>query len=191
MVALDMVMEIDTNTPVYYLDTGLLFPQTYALVDRVAKRYGIAPIRVSTPLSLDEQKNAYGDALWNRNPDACCALRKVAPQREFLKAYDAWISGIRRDQAPTRRSTPVVEVDRQFGIAKINPLAQWDERMVWAYVRAHDLDYNELHDANYASIGCVPCTRAVNPGESLRAGRWSQTGKIECGLHLAAGKDEA
>jgi phosphoadenosine phosphosulfate reductase len=185
MVALDMVMSIDRSTPVYFLDTGLLFPQTYELLDRVSERYGITPIGVKPTLSLLEQAFLHGDKLWERNPDACCAIRKVEPQRDFLTQYDAWISGIRRDQSATRKETPVVQFDQQFGIAKISPLAHWDERMIWTYIRAHDLPYNELHDRNYPSVGCVPCTRAIQTGEDLRAGRWSGREKTECGLHVA------
>lgn len=185
MVALDMVMSIDRSTPVYFLDTSLLFPQTYELVQKVSDRYGITPIGVKPTISLLEQAFLNGDKLWERNPDACCAIRKVEPQREFLSKYDAWISGIRRDQSSTRRDTAVVKFDEQFGIAKISPLAHWDERMIWTYIRAHDVPYNELHDRNYPSVGCVPCTRAIEPGEDMRAGRWSGREKTECGLHVA------
>jgi phosphoadenosine phosphosulfate reductase len=183
MAVLDMVMEIDRTTPVFYLDTGLLFPETYALIERVRNRYGMVPIAVKSPLTVEQQSAEYGEALWSRDPDRCCQLRKVEPQREFLKSYDAWISSIRRDQSTTRSDTRVVHFDPIFGVMKVNPLAHWDERMVWAYIHAHNLDYNQLHDANYASIGCIPCTRPIEPGESLRAGRWSTTGKTECGLH--------
>jgi phosphoadenosine phosphosulfate reductase len=185
MVALDMVMEIDRTIPVYYLDTGLLFEQTYALVARVRERYGIDPIGVRSALTVEAQASEYGDALWSRDPDACCNLRKVLPQRDYLKGYDAWISGLRRDQSATRKQTPVVQWDAQFGLVKINPFVSWDERMIWTYIRAHDLPYNELHEAGYPSVGCIPCTRAVKPGEDARAGRWSGFTKTECGLHVS------
>jgi phosphoadenosine phosphosulfate reductase len=192
MVALDMVMNIDRTIPVYYLDTALLFPETYDLVERVSARYGITPIAVKPTISLIEQAFLHGDKLWERDPDACCALRKVEPQREFLKKYDAWITGIRRDQSATRRETPVVQFDEQFGIAKISPLTHWDERMIWTYLRAHDVPYSALHDQGYPSAGCTPCTRAVKPGEDLRAGRWAGSDKTECGLHtVSAIKGEA
>jgi phosphoadenosine phosphosulfate reductase len=185
VVALDMVLTIDPTTPIYYLDTGVLFKETYDLVGRVSERYGIEPIAVASPLSLDEQRRVHGEALWNVNPDACCAIRKVEPQRAFLREYDAWITGLRRDQAPTRSSVPVVQWDAQFELVKVNPFAHWDERMTWAYIRAHDLPYNALHDRGYPSLGCTHCTRAVAPGEDLRAGRWADRDKVECGLHVA------
>lgn len=184
IVAIDMVMRIDRTTPVYYLDTGLLFAQTHALVEHVRKRYAIDPIAIEPVLSVGEQNARYGDALWSSDPDLCCDLRKVGPQRAFLGAYDAWISGIRRDQTAERSDISVVAWDSQFQLVKVSPFARWDEAMVWQYVREHDLPYNELHDNGYPSIGCIPCTRATLPGEGLRAGRWAGTGKIECGLHL-------
>lgn len=183
IVALDIVMSIAPATPVYYLDTDLLFPETHALIARVAERYGISPIKVTPELSLAEQAREHGDRLWERSPDDCCALRKVAPQERFLSSHDAWITGLRRDQAPTRMRTPVVQWDERFGLAKVNPLAAWDERMVWAYVRAHDLPYNELHDRGYPTLGCTMCTAAVKDGEPPRAGRWNGFAKVECGLH--------
>jgi phosphoadenosine phosphosulfate reductase len=180
---LDVALKIDRTTPVYYLDTGLLFPETYALVDRIAEKYDIVPIPVRPALGIAEQRAAFGPALWERDPDACCALRKLEPQSDFLAGYDAWISGIRRDQTSTRRDVPVVQWDAQFGLVKINPFARWDEAMIWAYVRFHDLPYNALNDGGFPSVGCTPCTRAVAPGEDARAGRWPGFGKTECGLH--------
>jgi len=184
MVALDMVMRIDPATPVYYLDTALLFPETYELVQWMSSRYGITPIRVKPRLSVAEQASVYGPELWRRNPDICCAMRKVEPQLAFLREYDAWISGIRRDQSATRALVPIVEWDSKFGLIKVNPLATWDERMVWTYIRAHELPYNELHDRGFPSIGCRPCTQPVSEGEDLRAGRWPGFSKVECGLHV-------
>ena len=185
MVLLDMLMAIDRSVPVSYIDTDRLFPETYALIERVEKRYGIAVVPVRTALTLEQQRDQYGVDLWKRNPDLCCELRKVAPQREFLSQYDAWITGIRRDQSTLRATTPVVQWDAGFGLVKINPLAQWDEGMVWAYVRAHDLPYNELHDRGYPSIGCMGCTKPVADGDNdKRSGRWSDFSKSECGLHV-------
>jgi phosphoadenosine phosphosulfate reductase len=183
IVALDLLMKLDRTTPVYYLDTGLLFPETYDLIERVAAKYGIDPLPVKPALTIDEQNAAFGQALWERDPDACCSLRKLEPQSDFLAGYDAWITGIRRDQTASRREAPVVQWDAQFGLVKVNPFARWDEAMIWAYVRFHDLPYNTLHESGYASIGCTPCTRAVARGEDLRAGRWPAFSKTECGLH--------
>lgn len=186
MVLLDMLMAIDPAVPVFYLDTQLLFPETYHLLDVAARRYGITPIAVRSALSLTEQAKTHGDALWHRDPDRCCDLRKVEPQRAFLRGFDAWITGIRRDQTKTRRATPVVAWDAQFDLAKLAPLATWSEKDVWRYIADHDVPYNPLHDRGYPSVGCTHCTRAVLRGEDPRAGRWSGTGKIECGLHLPA-----
>ncbi len=184
MVVLDMAMRLDRNLSVFYLDTELLFPETYQLVEDVSRRYGITPRAVRPRLSVDEQAAQHGDRLWARDPNACCALRKVATQHEALAGYDAWITGLRRDQSPTRRATPVAQWDRTFGLAKVNPLAQWTESEVWAYVNRHDVPYNALHDRGYPSIGCTHCTRPVQAGADPRSGRWSGFDKTECGLHL-------
>ena len=183
LVLLDMAMQIDRGIPVYYLDTGLLFAETYALIGAAGKRYGIAPVAVQPARTLEEQAEDHGPALWERNPDQCCNLRKVEPQRAFLKGYDAWISGVRRDQSRTRAGLDIVGWDSKFNLVKINPLATWSEDMVWTYVRAHGIPYNPLHDRGYPSIGCTTCTIAVKPGEDARAGRWSGFAKSECGLH--------
>ncbi len=185
MVLLDMVMALDASVPVFYLDTGFLFPETYALAERAAARYGISPRPLRPALTPLQQAAAHGDALWTRDPDRCCALRKVAPQREALCGMDAWITGLRRDQAATRRATPVVQWDSKFGLDKVNPLVGWDERAVWRYVADHDVPYNPLHDQGYPSVGCTHCTRPVAAGEDPRAGRWADFAKTECGLHTA------
>jgi phosphoadenosine phosphosulfate reductase len=187
MVLLDMMMALEPRVPVFYLDTGLLFTETYALVAEVERRYEVSPIAVRPALSVSDQATLHSDGLWGRDPDRCCAIRKVAPQREFLRDYAAWITGLRRDQASTRRATPVVSWDAQFGLAKIAPLATWSDRDVWTYIVAHDVPYNDLHDRGYPSIGCTHCTRPVMAGEDVRAGRWSGTTKIECGLHATPG----
>ena len=186
MVLLDMVMRIATETPVFYLETGFLFPETHQLIELSKRKYGIAPQAVQTRLTAAQQAAAYGEALWERDPDRCCELRKVLPQREALQGYDAWITGLRRDQASTRQATPVVAWDKKFGLVKLCPLARWDERAVWRYIYDHDVPYNQLHDQGYPSIGCTNCTRPVAPGEDLRAGRWSGFTKTECGLHTTA-----
>ncbi len=183
MVLLDLALRLEPRLPVFYLDTGLLFPETYALVEAVAARYGVTPIPVQSALSIDEQAAAIGPALWARDPDRCCDLRKVRPQRAFLSAYDAWATGVRRDQAATRRATPVLSWDARGGLAKVAPLASWNERDVWTYINRHGLPYNPLHDQGYPSIGCTHCTRPIQAGENMRAGRWTGFGKIECGLH--------
>lgn len=184
MAILDMLASIDRTVPVYYLDTGLLFPETYEHIARVAAYYGITPIAVRSELSVDAQAREHGAALWERDADFCCALRKVEPQRVFLEKYRAWVTGVRRDQTAQREHAEPVAYDAKFGLIKISPFAAWTEGQIWHYVRERGIPYNPLHDRGYASVGCVPCTRAVAPGEPLRAGRWSGSFKTECGLHV-------
>ncbi len=185
MVLVDLLARRKRNVPVYYLDTGVLFEETYALVDRVRERYGIEPLPVRSQLTLDAQAREHGEALWERDPDACCAVRKVEPQRAFLAQYGAWITGIRRDQSQTRAQASYVEWDpNESGLAKIAPLVDWTERDVWTYIHRFDVPYNPLLDQGYPSIGCAPCTRRVEPDADARSGRWSGFAKTECGLHV-------
>ena len=171
------------GTRIFYLDTDLLFPETYALRDQLEARYGVHFERRATSLSLSDQAAQYGERLWEREPDLCCRLRKVEPLREMLKGLRAWVTGIRRDQSPARAGTGLVERDDKFDLIKINPLAAWSAHDVWNYIAKHDVPYNPLHDQGYPSIGCVPCTTPVQIGELSRAGRWRGTGKSECGIH--------
>ncbi len=183
VVLVDMLVKIKPDARIFYIDTDLLFDETYEVRDKLIEKYGIKPERYATSLTLDEMAEKYGPELWNNDPDKCCALRKVEPLKEALKGLRAWITGIRREQAPTRANAPVVGWDKAFGLVKINPLVKWTWDDVWNYIRANDVPYNVLHDQNYPSIGCKPCTRQVKPGEDMRAGRWAGKGKIECGLH--------
>ena len=185
MAIVDMLMQIDRSVPVAYLDTGLLFPETYALVETIARRYGITPLAINPPQTVEQQNAAHGDALWARDPQQCCNLRKVEPQRAFLRDYDAWVTGLRRDQSPSRQATPVIAWDATFEMVKISPLATWDERAVWRYLQEHDVPYNPLLTRGYASLGCTHCTRTVGAEEEARAGRWSGFDKTECGLHVS------
>jgi phosphoadenosine phosphosulfate reductase len=178
-VLLDLLLKHDPKAHVFALDTHVLFPETYAVWREVEKRYGIT-VEVFQGPSLGRQQAAHGERLWERNPDLCCAIRKVAPLAEALSGLDAWITGMRRDQAATRADTPKLEWDERHALWKANPLAAWTDADCWAYVDEHNLPVNELHHRGYASIGCEPCTR---PGAG-REGRWSGTGKVECGLHL-------
>lgn len=170
---------------IFYLDTHLHFPETYATRDRLAERYDVTFKRVTPAMSLEEQQASYGPALWQKDPNQCCYLRKVQPLEKTLSSYDAWITGIRREQAPTRQNAQLVERDERFGLTKINPLTHWSSKDVWEYIREFDVPYNPLHDENYPSIGCAPCTRPVRDGEDPRSGRWSGLLKTECGLHQA------
>jgi phosphoadenosine phosphosulfate reductase len=169
------------------LDTGLLFPETYATRDRLIARYGLEVERVDPEQTVAEQERSEGPELWRREPDRCCGLRKVAPLARALAGMDAWITGIRRVQSPGRLTARKVDLDESRGVVKIQPLVDWSDEDVRGYLYARDVPYNPLHDSGYPSIGCVPCTRAVREGEDPRAGRWAQTGKTECGLHLPSG----
>jgi phosphoadenosine phosphosulfate reductase len=183
---LDMIHRINPRTPLFYLDTDFLFPETIEVKDRLVARYGLEPaqlIQVKSLLSPDQQAERYGPALWSRDPDRCCGLRKIEPLTRILSRYQAWITGIRRDQASTRAGAGLIEWDRKFNLVKVNPLAKWTSEEVWTYIRIHDIPYNVLHDRNYPSIGCTHCTAAVLPGEDPRSGRWKNSGKTECGLH--------
>ena len=185
-VLIDLVGRERLPIDLFTLDTGLFFDETYALWRRLEKRYGLTIRRVAPPLDLDGQARAHGDRLWERAPDRCCALRKLAPLAAELARVDAWITAIRRDQTPQRAGARVAEWDPKFGIAKINPLAGWTKRDVRRHVLEYDVPYNPLHDAGYPSIGCRPCTSPVRRGEDERTGRWRGSAKTECGLHGSA-----
>jgi phosphoadenosine phosphosulfate reductase len=166
-VLIDMLMGIEPSARVFTIDTGVLFPETYEVWRRIEDRYGL--------------KIEVEDASGPWSADNCCGEAKVAALERALEGAEAWITGVRREQAPTRADAEQIERDERRGIWKFNPLAHWTEREVWRYVHEHDLPYNPLHDRGYASIGCAPCTL---PG-SGREGRWSGQDKTECGLHVA------
>lgn len=183
VVLIDMLQKTRPGTDIFYLDTNLHFKETYETRDRLAQHYNLTFIQVLPKLTVEEQGALHGEELWKSNPNACCNIRKVEPLTEILGKYDAWITGIRRDQAPTRANAKKVEYDTKFGLVKFNPLASWTSEDVWNYIRQHNVIYNPLHDNYYPSIGCEMCTRQVLPGEDPRAGRWSGNEKTECGLH--------
>ena len=182
-VLIHLVSRISKNARIFYLDTDLLFPETYELRAQLETRYGVRIEQRAARLSLSAQAEQYGERLWEREPNLCCHLRKVEPLREVLTGLSAWITAIRRDQTPARAGAGVVERDRKFGLIKINPLARWSARDVWRYINEYDIPYNPLYDNGYASIGCAPCTTRIQIGEDARAGRWRGTVKTECGLH--------
>lgn len=188
VVLVDMVHRIDPSAPLFYLDTDFLFPETYATRDRIIERYQLKPaqvIQVKSLLTPQQQAESHGDTLWASHPDQCCQLRKVEPLTRVLKGYDAWITGIRRDQAPSRANAGLIEWDEKFTLIKVNPLARWTWADVWSYITVYEVPYNPLHDHNYPSIGCTYCTAPVAPGDDPRAGRWKNFTKTECGLHKA------
>jgi len=179
----DWIARHELAIDVFTLDTGLLFPETYALWRRLEARYGLTIRAVRPAQSVPEQASAHGDALWSRDPDLCCALRKVEPLRQALAGRQAWVSAIRREQTKDREAARVVEWDARFGVVKLNPLAAFTKDDVWSYLREHDVPVSPLHEQGYLSIGCHPCTSPVRPGEDPRAGRWRGRAKTECGLH--------
>lgn len=183
VVLVDILQKVSPSTDIFYLDTDFHFKETYETKDRLEARYGIEFVRVSPKLTPEEQASAHGEELWKTNPNECCNIRKVEPLTRILSQYDAWITGIRRDQAPTRANAKKVEYDHKFGLVKFNPIAGWTSDDVWNYIHQNQILYNPLHDQNFPSIGCEYCTRPVMPGEDPRAGRWAESDKTECGLH--------
>ncbi|ANE46814.1 phosphoadenosine phosphosulfate reductase [Paenibacillus swuensis] len=183
VVLVDMLQKVSPKSDIFYLDTDFHFTETYEVRDRLAEKYGINFVRVAPLLTPEEQALKHGEELWTSAPNECCNIRKVEPLTRILGQYDAWITGIRRDQAPTRANAKKVEYDYKFGLVKFNPIANWTTDDVWNYIRTNDIIYNTLHDNHYPSIGCHYCTRQVMPGEDPRAGRWAGNDKTECGLH--------
>jgi thioredoxin-dependent adenylylsulfate APS reductase len=192
-VLIDMASRIRSDVEVLTLDTGRLPQQTYDMIDRVRDRYAIE-VKVVSPEAADLQEmvGRHGANLFLKSPDLrrhCCEVRKSRPLARALAGYDAWVTGLRRQQAATRSQTPVVSPDPEHeGLTKVAPLAAWSKDQVWAYIRDNELPYHSLYDLGYTSIGCAPCTRATAPGEDERAGRWwweSADEVKECGLHWA------
>lgn len=177
-VMMDMVLRVEPEARFFTLDTGVLFAETYAAWRDTERHYGVE-VDAYQGVSLARQAAVEGDALWERDPDRCCSIRKVAPLREALANVDAWMTGVRREQSPTRARASKIQWDQRHAVWKANPLADWSEREVWDYIAANELPYNELHDRGYASIGCEHCTRPA----SGRDGRWAGREKMECGLH--------
>ena len=193
---IDMWWRIDPAVRVFTLDTGRLAEETYEVMDRIRERYGI-PIAAYFPAAaaveaLERERGFYSFRRNVAERKHCCGIRKVDPLGRALAGLHAWVTGLRREQAETRAAVPQVERDSGHGgILKVNPLASWSTAQTWEYVRAHGVPYNRLHDQGYPSIGCAPCTRAIQPGEDLRAGRWwwERPESKECGLHVAPAKE--
>ncbi|HET6494741.1 MAG TPA: phosphoadenylyl-sulfate reductase [Thermoleophilia bacterium] len=184
-----LIAEAKLDIPIFTLDTGRLYPDTYDLIARTKERYGVT-IHVYFPAAdeVEEMVNRDGVNCFRESIEArkrCCEIRKVRPLRRAQIGLDAWICGLRSGQGATRQTVEMAEWDAAAALVKINPLAAWDEADVWSYVRAHDVPYNQLHDAGFPSIGCAPCTRAVPEGEDARSGRWwwESAEHRECGLH--------
>jgi phosphoadenosine phosphosulfate reductase len=182
-VLLHLLAEIEPRVRVFNLDTGYQFPETLALRDQVAERYGIDVELVRPDATVGECEQKNGGPLYVTNSDQCCYDRKIVPLRRALAGYDAWITAIRRDQSADRSVAKAVGADPKFGLVKINPLLTWTSRDVWAFIATHKVPFNSLHERGYASIGCWPCTRTTQVGEDERSGRWAGQAKTECGLH--------
>jgi phosphoadenosine phosphosulfate reductase len=183
---ISMLAKIEPRVYIFNLDTGYQFSETLELRDRIAAKYGIVVDLQKPELSVEAYEAVHGGPIYQTDPDKCCFDRKVRVLQRVSKDFDAWATGIRRDQSPTRANTPIVRWDKKFGLVKISPLATWTKSDVWKRIMDEKIPYNPLHDRGYPSIGCRPCTHAVTPGEDERAGRWTGTAKTECGLHTAS-----
>ena len=179
-----MLAEIEPRVRIFNLETGYQFSETLELRERLKKKYGIEVEYVRAEQSVPDYEAEHGGPLYTIRPDQCCHDRKVLPLRQAVVGYEAWISSIRKDQTEHRAKAGVVQWDPRFNLVKVNPLLGWTKKDVWAFVMKHEVPYNPLHDQGYPSIGCWPCTRAVEDGEDERAGRWAGTVKKECGLHV-------
>lgn len=191
VVCIDMLAQMGLlrDVEVFYLDTGVLFPQTHLTRLRLQARYGFLAVRVAPDLSWEQQQVNYAGHLYERGRegvDLCCEIRKVEPQKQYLVGRACWMTGMRRTHNRTRAELPLVQWDRVNNMVKVNPVALLDDATLWGYIKANDVPYNPLYDQGYPSIGCnTPvCTRPVQPGEDPRAGRWSGLGKTECGIHM-------
>jgi len=183
-VLIAMLAEIDPSIHIFNLETGYQFPETLELRERIKDRYGIAVEYVRPQESVAEMESRFGGPIYGSTPQECCRIRKVEPLKNAIVGYDAWITGIRRDQTSHRADARIVEWDAKFNLVKVNPLATWTRKDVWTYILENDVPYNQLHDRGYPSIGCWPCTRAVNAGDDDRSGRWAGSSRVECGLHV-------
>ena len=189
VVLMDLALKVRPDVKVFTLDTGRLHEDTYSVMEEVRKKYGKELVVYSPDTKalqeLSEQKGFFSFKESVDNRRECCIIRKVEPLRRALSVLDAWVTGLRRNQSTTRVGLPKVEWDEGNGLFKLNPLADWSEEEIWAYIKENDIPYNKLHDKGFPSIGCEPCTRAIEPGENVRAGRWwwESPDTKECGLH--------
>jgi phosphoadenosine phosphosulfate reductase len=186
VVLTDLIATVNPYARIVFLDTDVHFDETYQLIDEMKKRYPTLMIEMKKPeLTLEEQALKYGDALWERDPNQCCSIRKITPLNEVLSQGSAWLSGLRREQSETRKHTQFINQDHKFHSIKICPLIHWTWKDVWRYAHNHSLPYNILHDQGYPSIGCKTCTSKALSEDDLRSGRWKGAQKTECGLHAS------
>jgi phosphoadenosine phosphosulfate reductase len=183
-VLVDLAAKAAPGVEVLFLETGYHFAETIGTRDAVEHVYDVTIVNASAEQTVAEQDASWGKDLFARDPNQCCALRKVAPLQNTLAGYDAWVTGVRRVEAPTRANTPLVTFDEKFGLVKVNPIAAWSDEEMDAYIAEHGILVNPLVAEGYPSIGCAPCTAKPAPGADPRSGRWAGTGKIECGLHV-------
>lgn len=184
-VLVDMAAKVRPGVDVLFLDTGYHFAETIGTRDAVASVYDVNVVNVTPEKSVAEQDALFGKDLFAREPNECCRMRKVEPLSKALSGYSAWVTGIRRVEAPTRANAPLISWDKAFGLVKINPLAAWTDEDMQSYIDANGVLVNPLVDEGYPSIGCAPCTAKPIEGADPRSGRWAGTGKIECGLHAS------
>lgn len=182
-VLVHLVSRVAPGVDVVFLDTGLHFAETLRVRERVAATLPVRVRSIRPRLTVGQQDGRYGPRLFSRDPDQCCALRKVEPLERALADYDAWAAGLRRDESPTRAATPVVHFEASRGLVKVNPLARWTQADVDGYISRYDVPVNPLLLRGYGSVGCWPCTRRTTAGEDPRSGRWPLFDKTECGLH--------
>jgi len=184
-VLVDLAAKVRPGVDVLFLDTGYHFVETIGTRDAVEAVYDINVVNVTPENSVEKQDELYGKDLFAREPNECCRMRKVEPLGKALRGYSAWVTGIRRVEAPTRANAPLISWDKAFGLVKINPLAAWTDEEMQAYIDANDVLVNPLVFEGYPSIGCAPCTAKPAEGSDPRSGRWAGLSKTECGLHAS------
>lgn len=184
-VLVDMAAKVRPGVDVLFLDTGYHFVETIGTRDAVEAVYDVNVVNVTPEKTVAEQDELFGKNLFAREPNECCRMRKVEPLSKALRGYSAWVTGIRRVEAPTRANAPLISWDKAFGLVKINPLAAWTDEDMQAYIDTNGILVNPLVEEGYPSIGCAPCTAKPIQGADPRSGRWAGTGKVECGLHAS------
>lgn len=189
IVLMNFIKDTVPQVPIYFIDTRLHFPETIDLMNRIRNEWKLNIQLLYPNFSEKELDTIIGKNAFRTNPDICCHYRKVIPLLKVLETKNAWLSAIRRDQFKTRANLDVIEIDGR-GMIKINPMWDWSQEKVWFYIKKYELPYNPLHDKNFPSIGCVPCTAPVNDGEGEREGRWKGLEKKECGIHIHANKEQ-
>jgi len=192
-VVMDMAVKARGDVPILFLETGFHFAETLAFKERLTDMLRLNVVDLIGDYTVEEQNREFGDKLWERDPKMCCELNKVIPLNRALRQLDGWVTGMRRDSAPTRANASIVDqyqLEPGKTLVKFNPIATWTRKEVWGYLKEHDLPHLSLYDLGYASIGCAPCTRIVFPGEDERAGRWAGAAKVECGIHETETKQQ-